>query len=109
MGDGTVQDGNGHNILFRVVNPLGDGILYFVCLAEADSDMSVAIADDDDRAEAEAASALYDFRDTVDGYQPVLEIEFTCFDFWHLSTPINNVYLIALLLRSLPGEDSNLY
>ncbi len=75
-----VDDRHGHDVLLRVVDPLGDRVRDLVRLAETDADVSLAVAHHDDRVEAEPAAALHHLGHAVDVDELVLQLQFTCFD-----------------------------
>src|SRR5436190_12987080 len=74
----SFNDRHFHQMLFRVINSLGDRVCYFVCFAEAIPYHTVSITHYHDGGEAKAASAFYDFRYALDRYNLFFEVDLAC-------------------------------
>ena len=80
MGDGRALARDAVEVLFRIVDPLADRIGNFGGFSEPDADDPVTVADDDQGCELEDSAALNRLGNTVQGYNPFLQVQGACID-----------------------------
>ena len=75
-GNRAFDDRNFYEVFLGVIDAFGDGVGYFIGLAQTITHHTVSIAYHHDGGETETATAFTTFRYALDGQRPFFEIDF---------------------------------